>query len=123
MGVLDAWLFLYIPHPSLYNKTHIQSVYNAIWRKLKPGSIFILDLIGEEYHYTLRLIRWLHTFNLRFKNSRFGLQSIYMYEKIDKIVEFIKRMRWKTHLYLNPSDSQREQTRREEVEFTEDTTQ
>ena len=36
---------------------------------------------GKEYHYTLRLIRWLHTFNLRLKNSKYGLQSIYMYEK------------------------------------------
>ena len=24
---------------------------------------------GKEYHYTLRLIRWLHTFNLRLQNS------------------------------------------------------
>ena len=31
---------------------------------------------GKEYH-TLCLIRWLHTFNLRLKNSKFRLQSIY----------------------------------------------
>ena len=37
MGVLDVWLLLYIPVPGLDNKTHIQDVYNAIRRKLKPG--------------------------------------------------------------------------------------
>ena len=37
MGVLDVWLLLHIPYPGLYNKTHIQSVYNAIRIKLKPG--------------------------------------------------------------------------------------
>ena len=36
MGVLDVWLFLYSPYPGLYNKTHMQTVYNAIRRKLKP---------------------------------------------------------------------------------------
>ena len=36
---------------------------------------------GEEYHYSLRLIRWLHTINLSLQNSKYGLQSIYMYEK------------------------------------------
>ena len=37
MGVLDVWLFLYILYSDLYNKTHTQSVYSAIRRKLKPG--------------------------------------------------------------------------------------
>ena len=37
MGVLNILLLLYIPYPGLYNKTHMQSVYNAIRRKLKPG--------------------------------------------------------------------------------------
>ena len=37
MGVLDMWLLLYIPFPGLYIKTHMQSVYNAIKRKLKSG--------------------------------------------------------------------------------------
>ena len=36
MEVVDVWLLLYIPYPGLYNKTHIQSVSNAIRRKLKP---------------------------------------------------------------------------------------
>ena len=37
MGVLDIYLLLYISYPGLYNKTHIQSVYSVIRRKLKPG--------------------------------------------------------------------------------------
>ena len=37
MGVLDVWLLLYIPYPGLYNKTHIQNIYNAMRRKLGPG--------------------------------------------------------------------------------------
>ena len=37
MGVLDVWPLLYILYPGLYNKTHIQSVYNAVRRKFKPG--------------------------------------------------------------------------------------
>ena len=37
MGVLDVWLLLYIPSLGLYDKTHIQSVYNTIRIKLKPG--------------------------------------------------------------------------------------
>ena len=35
--MLDVWLLLYILYPGLYNKTQIQSVYNAIRRELKPG--------------------------------------------------------------------------------------
>ena len=42
---------------------------------------------------------------------------------MDKIMEFIKRMQWKTHFYLNPLDSMGAETRRKEVEFTKDTTQ
>ena len=34
MGELDVWLLLYILSPGLYYKTYIQSVYNAIRRKL-----------------------------------------------------------------------------------------
>ena len=49
---------------------------------------------AEEYHYTLRLIRWLHTFNLRLKNSKYGLQSIYVYEKK-------KEKERKNHINLN----------------------
>ena len=30
MGVLDVWISLYIPHPGLHNKTHIQGLYKAI---------------------------------------------------------------------------------------------
>ena len=38
MGVLYVWLLLHIFfHQGLYNKTHIQSIYSAIRRKLKPG--------------------------------------------------------------------------------------
>ena len=37
MGVFDVWLLLYIPYPGLYDKIHVQSVNNAIRRKLKPG--------------------------------------------------------------------------------------
>ena len=33
---------------------------------------------GQEY-YTFRLIRWLHTYNLTLKNSKYGLQPIYIY--------------------------------------------
>ena len=36
---------------------------------------------SEEYHYTLHLIRLFHMFNLRLKNSKYGLQFIYMYEE------------------------------------------
>ena len=43
MGVLDVWLLSYIPYPGLYDKTHIQSVYNVIRRKLKPGQIVIIN--------------------------------------------------------------------------------
>ena len=31
MGVLDVCLLLYILYQNLYNKTHMQSVYNAIY--------------------------------------------------------------------------------------------
>ena len=44
MGVLDVWLLFFVPYPGLYNKTHLQSVYNEIRRKLKPGYIVIINL-------------------------------------------------------------------------------
>ena len=50
MGVLDVSLLLYIPYPGLYNKTHIQSVYNVIRRKLKPIEIVIMKLFQQMSH-------------------------------------------------------------------------
>ena len=47
-------------------------IYNAMRRKLKPGLIVILKLFRRRYHYTFRLIKWLHTFNLSFENSKFA---------------------------------------------------
>ena len=44
MRVLGVWLLVYILYPGLYNKTHIQSIYNEIKRKIKPGLIVIIDL-------------------------------------------------------------------------------
>ena len=44
MRVLTVWLLLYILYPGFYNKTHTQSVYNALRRKLKPGYIVIINL-------------------------------------------------------------------------------
>ena len=44
------------------------------------------------------------------KNIPFPGKHEFILSLTDKIVEFIKRMRWKTHFYLNPSDSQQEQT-------------
>ena len=42
----------------------------------------------------------------------------------DKIVEFIKRMRWKSPFYFNPFRlTTEEDSQQEEVEFTKDTTQ
>ena len=36
--MLDVWLLLHLFFlPGLFNKTHIQSVYSAIRKKLKPG--------------------------------------------------------------------------------------
>ena len=43
------------------------------------------------------------------KNIPFLRNHEFILSLMDKIVEFIKRMRWKIHFYLNPSDSQREQ--------------
>ena len=48
MGVLDGWLLLNIPNPGLYFKTHIQSVYNAIRRKLKSRLIAIINLFRRK---------------------------------------------------------------------------
>ena len=45
MGVLDILLLLHIFFfPGLFNKTHIQSVYRVIRKKLKPGWIVIILL-------------------------------------------------------------------------------
>ena len=49
---------------------------NSILVKLSSKIYF-----GEEYHYILRLIGCLHTFDVRLKNSKYGLQSTYVYEK------------------------------------------
>ena len=35
---------IYIPYPGLYDKTHIQSVYNAIRRKLKSFLLIALHI-------------------------------------------------------------------------------
>ena len=78
MGGLDVWLLLYIRNPGLYDKNYIHGVNNAIRRKLKPGKIVLWICSGEEYHYTLRLIRWLNTFDLKMKNCKYGLQSLYV---------------------------------------------
>ena len=43
------------------------------------------------------------------KNIQFPGKHEFILSLTDKIVEFIKRMRWRTHFYLNPSDSQWEQ--------------
>ena len=77
MGVFDVWLLLYIPYPGLYNETHIRSIYSAIRKKfLNLIKLSSEIYFGEEYHYTLRLVRWLHTFNLGLKNNKYGLQSV-----------------------------------------------
>ena len=59
--------------------------YRAYTMQLEGNlNIFKLSLsiyFGEEYHYTLRFIRWIHTFNLRLKNGKYGLQSMYAYER------------------------------------------
>ena len=47
MGVLNVWQLLYIPYPDLHNKTHAQSVYNAVRRKLKHGQIVIINLFQQ----------------------------------------------------------------------------
>ena len=87
MGVLDVWLLLYVPYPGLYNKTHIQNVYNGIRKKLKPlilnlwiyfsDNIIILSVSSDDFK---RLIQY-------WKTVKYGWQSlslyiyIYMYEK------------------------------------------
>ena len=43
------------------------------------------------------------------KNILFPGKHEFILSRMVKIVEFIKRIRRKTHFYLNPSDSQREQ--------------
>ena len=49
-----CYIFFY---PVLYNKTHIQNTYNAIRRNLKLVKLSLEICFGEEYHYTLGLIR------------------------------------------------------------------
>ena len=56
------------------------------------------------------------------KNIRFPGKHKFILFLTDKIMEFIKRMWWKTHFYLLSLTTGAE-TNREEVEFTEDTTQ
>ena len=40
-------IVIYFSYPGLYNKTHIQNVYSAIRRKLKPGKIVIINLFRQ----------------------------------------------------------------------------
>ena len=43
---------------------------------------------GEEYHYKFRLIRWIRTFNLGLKDSKYGIQFIYV---IKKTIQILRR--------------------------------
>ena len=43
------------------------------------------------------------------KNMPFPGEHEFILSLTDKIGEFIKKMQWKIHFYLNPSDSQKEQ--------------
>ena len=71
------------PHIYIYSHTHI---YIYIMQFEDNSNLVKLSLwiyLSEEYHYTLHLIWWLHTFNLRLKNNKYGLQyadwiSIYL---------------------------------------------
>ena len=56
------------------------------------------------------------------KNIPFPGKHEFIQSLNDKIVEFIKKIRWKTRFYFNPLRlTTGAETRREEVEFTEDT--
>ena len=54
-------------------------IYIYIKQLEENSNLFKLSLeiyFGEEYQYTLRLTRWLHTFNFILKKSKYWLQSI-----------------------------------------------
>ena len=53
-------------------------IYNAIRRKTQTWLNHYKFISAKNI---IILIIWLHTFNLRLKNSKYGLQSIYMFEK------------------------------------------
>ena len=61
-----------------YNKTHIQSIYNVTGRKLKPGSIVIINLFWERILLQTLSLQMTYTINLSVKNRKYGLQCVYI---------------------------------------------